>query len=74
MPVPLAGPPLRSVAVKRGSAERWVCVLKGKIRMLIESVDKEIAFYRKRAGQVFFIALPLEVLIVAGEGLVNYPG
>ena len=34
---------------------------------LLESLDRELGFYRKRAGQVFFFGLLAEVLILAGK-------
>lgn len=34
---------------------------------LLEALDREIDFYRKRAGQVFFFGLLVEVLILAGK-------
>lgn len=34
---------------------------------VLESLDRELGFYRKRAGQVFFFGLLAEVLILAGK-------
>lgn len=34
---------------------------------VLESIDRELDFYRKRAGQVFFFGLLTEVLILAGK-------
>ena len=34
---------------------------------VLESIDRELDFYRKRAGQVFFFGLLAEVLILAGK-------
>jgi hypothetical protein len=34
---------------------------------LLEGIDREVAFYRHRAGQVFFYGLLVEILILAGQ-------
>lgn len=34
---------------------------------VLEAIDREIAFYRRRAGQVFFLGLLVEILILAGR-------
>jgi hypothetical protein len=34
---------------------------------ILEAIDREIAFYRRRAGQVFFLGLTVEVLILTGR-------
>jgi hypothetical protein len=34
---------------------------------VLESIDRELDFYRKRAGQVFFFGLLAEILILAGK-------
>jgi len=34
---------------------------------VLRALDREIAFYRKRSGQVFFFGLLVEVLIIAGK-------
>lgn len=39
----------------------------------VESLDREIAFYRKRAGQVFFLGLLVEGLILAGREKIVVP-
>ncbi|MBD0371792.1 MAG: hypothetical protein ICV60_13205 [Pyrinomonadaceae bacterium] len=44
-----------------------------KIDTVIEAIDREIDFYRKRAGQVFFFSLLVEVLILAGREQVFLP-
>ncbi|MDJ0840357.1 MAG: hypothetical protein QNK37_27855 [Acidobacteriota bacterium] len=36
-------------------------------QMVMEAIDREIAFYRRRAGQVFFLGLLVEILILAGK-------
>jgi len=33
---------------------------------MLESLDREIAFYRKRSGQVFFLGISFEIAILAG--------
>jgi len=33
----------------------------------LSSIDRELAFYRKRSGQVFFIGMSLEVAILLGQ-------
>lgn len=40
---------------------------------LLEAIDREISFYRKRAGQVFSLGLLVEVLILAGRETVVIP-
>lgn len=37
------------------------------LRPALESVDRELAFFRRRAGQVFFLSLLVEVLILGGK-------
>ena len=39
----------------------------------IEAIDREIAFYRRRAGQVFFLSLTAEILILAGRERIVVP-
>ena len=41
---------------------------------VLEAIDREIAFYRRRAGQVFFLGLAVEVLILAGRERIIVPG
>lgn len=36
-------------------------------RAVLEAVDRELAFFRRRAGQVFFLSLLIEVLILGGR-------
>lgn len=40
---------------------------------LLDAIDREIAFYRHRAGQVFFVSLAVEVLILAGREKIVVP-
>ena len=40
---------------------------------ILEAIDREIAFYRRRAGQVFFLGLTVEVLILAGRERIVVP-
>lgn len=40
---------------------------------VLEAIDRELAFYRRRAGQVFFMGLLVEVLILAGREKVVVP-
>jgi hypothetical protein len=40
---------------------------------LLEAVDRELAFYRRRAGQVFFLGLLVEALILAGQRKLQTP-
>lgn len=42
-------------------------------RHVLEAIDREIAFYRSRAGQVFFLGLTVEVLILAGHEKIVVP-
>lgn len=42
-------------------------------RTILESVDREIAFFRRRAGQVFFFGLLVEAFILTGKGQINMP-
>ena len=42
-------------------------------RHVLEAIDREIAFYRRRAGQVFFLGLTVEVLILAGREKIVVP-
>ncbi|MFZ5449351.1 MAG: hypothetical protein ACOZFS_12005 [Thermodesulfobacteriota bacterium] len=37
------------------------------IEHVLQAIDRELSFYRRRAGQVFFLGLLLEVLILAGK-------
>ena len=39
----------------------------------LEAIDREIAFYRRRAGQVFFLCLTSEILILAGRERIVVP-
>lgn len=41
--------------------------------IILEALDRELDFYRKRAGQVFFLSLLVEVLILAGKERVQVP-
>lgn len=41
--------------------------------IVLEALDRELDFYRKRAGQVFFLSLLVEVLILAGKEKVEVP-
>ena len=41
--------------------------------IVLEALDRELDFYRKRAGQVFFLSLLVEVLILAGKERVQIP-
>lgn len=43
------------------------------LHSVLDSVDREIQFYRKRAGQVFFIGILVEVLILAGREKIVVP-
>jgi hypothetical protein len=40
---------------------------------ILQAVDREIDFYRKRSGQVFFFSLLVEVLILAGREKILLP-
>ncbi|MDH5186772.1 MAG: hypothetical protein OEW70_06885 [candidate division WOR-3 bacterium] len=40
---------------------------------LLEALDREIAFYRNRAGKVFFYGLIVEFLILAGRETIKVP-
>jgi hypothetical protein len=40
---------------------------------ILATIDRELAFFRKRAGQVFFIGLSLEVVIAAGQHRIQLP-
>ena len=40
---------------------------------VLASVDGEIAFYRRRAGQVFFLGVSAEAVIFAGAGKIAVP-
>ena len=42
-------------------------------KSVLESLDREIAFYRRRSGQVFFFSLLIEVLILTGREKVVLP-
>ena len=42
-------------------------------QIVLEALDRELDFYRKRAGQVFFLSLLVEVLILAGKEKVQVP-
>jgi hypothetical protein len=44
-----------------------------EIGAVLEAVDQEVAFYRKRAGEVFFFGLLVEVLILAGREKISPP-
>jgi len=40
----------------------------------LEALDREVAFYRHRAGQVFFLSLVFEILILSGhKGTFEFP-
>ncbi len=39
----------------------------------LEATDREIDFYRRRAGQVFFLSLTAEILILAGRERIVVP-
>lgn len=34
---------------------------------ILDSIDREIAFFRRRSGQVYFFGILAEVLILSGE-------
>jgi hypothetical protein len=40
---------------------------------VLQALDREVDFYRKRAGQIFFFSLLIEVLILAGREKVLLP-
>lgn len=40
---------------------------------VLQALDREVDFYRKRAGQIFFFSLLVEVLILAGREKVLLP-
>ena len=40
---------------------------------VLESIDREIAFFRRRAGQVFFFGLLVEAFILTGKGKITMP-
>ena len=40
---------------------------------ILESIDRELSFFRRRAGAVFFLAVTVEVLILAGREKVVVP-
>ncbi len=37
------------------------------LRTAVESVDRELAFYRSRSGQIYLVALSAEALIIIGK-------
>src|SRR5437763_17129712 len=37
------------------------------LRIAVESVDRELAFYRSRSGQIYLVALSAEALIIIGK-------
>jgi hypothetical protein len=41
---------------------------------VLQAIDREMEFYRKRAGQVFFFGSFVEVLLLAGEKKIIAPG
>lgn len=41
---------------------------------VLKAVDREVAFYRKRAGQVIFFTLLLEALLLTGQADIEIPG
>lgn len=45
----------------------------GEARTVLESLEREIAFYRRRSGQVYFFGSLVEVLILAGQQKISLP-
>ena len=43
------------------------------LKTLLEFIDREISFYRKRAGQIYFLGFLIEGLILVGEQKVSIP-
>lgn len=44
-----------------------------ELQTMLESVDRELAFYRRRAGQVFFFGLLVEAAILTGRESITTP-
>lgn len=59
---------LSAVAAENAAEEDWA-----RAAAAIEAIDREVEFYRKRAGQVFFFSLLVEVLILAGRESIQAP-